>query len=382
MKVGVLIDEPRVGGVEITAINEVIDLRRLGTKTHLLTLRCPHNESFIKRNNVEVPISSLQTINLSFKFPGFSFFSLYHVITPLIASRVLRSEYDIIIAHGTYTCFTAYSLRKFRNMPYAAFIWDPISYILRKVYSGTSLRQMFPLLCLLGEKMDKVIAGSSEVVILPSRYHLDLMKKLTDKPIKIVYPGVEVAKEIPEKRGDYLLAVARWEHGKKPFFYLDLLERLKEEDLLCDLVMVGPWKELSLKKRFLKEVKKRGLINYVRLYGAADRDELKMLYQGARVLVHAVPESFGMIGLEAAACGCPFIIPQNSGVTDLFANGVHGFFPGEGNVEEYAKYTGKLLSDEPFAWKMGYEAWKVAKQYTWQRHATKLNEILNYVKSA
>jgi glycosyltransferase involved in cell wall biosynthesis len=205
------------------------------------------------------------------------------------------------------------------------------------------------------------------------------MRKLTDKPIKIVYPGVEVAEKIPEKRGDYLLAVARWEHGKKPFFYLDLLERLKEKNLLCDLVMVGPWKNRSLKLSFLREVKKRGFINYVKLYGPAGKDELIRLYQGARVLVHAVTESFGMIGLEAAAHGCPFIIPKKSGVTDLFNHGIHGFFPQEGDLDGFVKYVEKLVSDERLAYRMGYEAWKVARKYTWEKHA---KDLLNVISSS
>jgi glycosyltransferase involved in cell wall biosynthesis len=202
------------------------------------------------------------------------------------------------------------------------------------------------------------------------------MRKLTDKPIKIVYPGVEVAEKILEKRGDYLLAVARWEYGKKPFFYLDLLERLKEENLLCNLVMVGPWKDRSLKLSFLREIKKRGFINYVKLYGPAGKDELIRLYQGARVLVHAVTESFGMIGLEAAAHGCPFIIPRRSGVTDLFNHGNHGFFPEEGDLGAFVKYVEKLVSDERLAYRMGYEAWKVASQYTWDLHARNLAKVL------
>jgi glycosyltransferase involved in cell wall biosynthesis len=366
---------PKIAGEEVRQLN------KLGVNTDLLLIRREipdKDQEWLNGVNIECLEDRLPSaLRVNFKMPSFSFFSSFHLTAPIYGPLALKRKYDLVIAHGTYTCFTAYSLKKIRNMPYAAFVWDPISYILGKVYSDTLLRHIFPLLCSLGEKMDELISDSSEVVILPSRYHLDLMKKLTGKPVKIVYPGVEAAKEIPEKRGEYLLAVARWEHGKKPLFYLDLLEKLKEDDLLCDLVMVGPWKEFSLKERFLKEVEKRGLIDHVRLYGAAGRDELRMLYQGARVLVHAVSESFGMIGLEAAANGCPFIIPRSSGVTDLFTNGVHGFFCRENDLVAYSECAEKLISDGELAVKIGYEAWKTAQRYTWIKHAESIIKVIN-----
>jgi glycosyltransferase involved in cell wall biosynthesis len=288
----------------------------------------------------------------------------------------LKKKYDLIVAHGTYTCFTAYSLKRVRGIPYVAFLWDPITYILQKVYNDTALGRALPVLRSVGRALDKVISDASEVVILPSRFHLSRVKDITDTAVEIVYPGVVASERLPERRGDYMLAVARWERGKRPFFYLDLLEVLRKEGLHIQLVMVGPWKDKALLDLFLTEAERRGLRGSIQLRGPSTNSELVELYREAGLLVHAVTESFGMIGLEAAAHGCPFIIPKRSGVTDLFTEGVHGFFPSEGDTDAYAEAVNEILSDKKTTFEMGREAWNVARHFTWRSHAEHLGKVL------
>jgi glycosyltransferase involved in cell wall biosynthesis len=113
-----------------------------------------------------------------------------------------------------------------------------------------------------------------------------------------------------------------------------------------------------------------------KILGPKYGNELKSLYLRARCLVHTKVEAFGFTGLEAASHGSPMVFPKGSGVTELFIHGVHGYFPEENNTEEYAEYLAKLMNDEGLAWKMGYEAWKIAKKYTWEAHAKELLRAL------
>jgi len=46
---------------------------------------------------------------------------------------------------------------------------------------------------------------------------------------------------------------------------------------------------------------------------------------------------------------------------------------------EYAEYLAKLMSDERLAWSMGFRAWKVARKYTWEKHA---KDLLNVILSS
>jgi phosphatidylinositol alpha-1,6-mannosyltransferase len=100
------------------------------------------------------------------------------------------------------------------------------------------------------------------------------------------------------------------------------------------------------------------------------------LYVQARALIVPNTEAFGMIALEAAAHGAPIIVPKRAGVTDLFSHGVHGFFPDEGDIVAFTEYVKRLIVNERAAWKMGYQAWEVAKNYTWDNHANSLLAVL------
>jgi glycosyltransferase involved in cell wall biosynthesis len=267
-------------------------------------------------------------------------------------------------------------LKKAKGIPYVAYIYDPITYILRKVYSAESLRHLFPLLIPLGKKLDRSIINSSEAVILLSKFHSNYINELTDKPVHIVYPGTEVAERIPSERDSYLLAVARWEREKRPFFLLDLLKALRRDGVQPKLLIDGAWKPPELRTEFLKQVKKDKLTGQVTLFGPSERQALLRLYTEARALIVPDVPSFGMIPLEAAAHGAPIIIPKEAGVTDLFTHGVHGFFPDVGDVDAFAEYAKQLIVNERVAWKMGYQAWEVAKHYTWENHAKALHSVL------
>ena len=114
----------------------------------------------------------------------------------------------------------------------------------------------------------------------------------------------------------------------------------------------------------------------IKIKGRIRHADLSDIYSRARALVHPIRESFGMTGLEAAAHGAPIIFPKSSGVTDLFADGIHGFFPEEGDLYAFADHIETLMSDERKAWKMGFEAWQVARGYSWKKHTRRLYEVV------
>ncbi len=380
-RVAVFMDKLVFGALPIIAKEEVNNLRRIGVNASLLLIKRGRELYDNEMNSIEMELLEDQSSLLSkagLKVPGFSFLSSFHLLAPLLSVK-FKICYDLLITHGTYTCFTAYSLKRIRGIPYVAYIYDPITYILRKVYSNESLRHLFPFLIALGKTLDSLITNSSEAVVLLSKYHLNYIKDITDRPVHIVYPGTEVAERIPSERGSYLLAVARWERGKKPFFLLDVLKALRRNGIRAKLLMDGPWKPPTLRIEFLRQVKNDNLQAQVRVGGPARRQELLELYTQARALIHPTVEAFGMIGLEAAAHGAPIILPRGSGVTELFVHGVQGFFPDEGDIDAYAEYAKQLIVNDRLAWKMGYQAWEVAKTYSWEYHAKNLVSVLESV---
>lgn len=378
-RIGVLIDQLLIGGVAKVAIEEVRYLKKFGYQADLLVLLQTRQKENIKLVDNEITVKFLSDkfpaiFKKSFKFPFFSYFSSFHITSPFVIDRAIKkNDYDLIISHGTYTCLSAIRLLKKLNMPYIAYIWDPVSYILKKVYSNTPLRILFPILKPVAYFIDNIIVKNSIATITGSKVHYKTLKSFDEDKISIVYPGCKDIKTYRNRREKIILSATRWDSGKKPEFLLEIIKRLNNE---YNLIVAGDWLRDKEKAKFEKMIIDENLGSKVRVLGYVDINELEMLFSKAKVFVHPNFEAFGMTGLEAASFGCPIIFPKGSGVTDLFEHGKQGFFPEEGNINEFVSYLNIILSDNDLALKMGKSAFKTAKGHTFYEHVKKLSEII------
>jgi glycosyltransferase involved in cell wall biosynthesis len=100
--------------------------------------------------------------------------------------------------------------------------------------------------------------------------------------------------------------------------------------------------------------------------------ELFQLYQQAKGLIFPEMENFGLSPLEAAACGCPSMVAEGSGVLEILENGKEIMAFDEGNTAEFCEAIQLLKRDEQYARKLGKNAWKKAREYSWDIHVSKL----------
>ena len=389
MKIGILADRIWSGSAPKVLGTEVKYLRQLGHDAQMQIIMSGMPSGGQAKDYLEdVPMRFFSNEfppifkKLNFKFPFFSFFSSFHIMSPYFCQRLIKDkEWDVIVAHSAFSFFAARALSIKRKIPYFAFVWDPIPYILQKVYSKDSpLRFGFPFLISMGKFLDNYLLKESIAIITCSHFHVPLIRSLTKnkKNIEVVYPGCEPSESIPDHRGGYILSVDRWDIGNKPHKILDVIERFDKD---AKLLVVGFWHPESLRTSFIDEVKRRNLSDRVEVRGPANREQLRELFWGARVLLHPIEEVFGFVAHEAASYGCPMIMPKGSGNCEIYKHGIHGFFTDGWNVEDYVKYVDILLEDERLAYRMGHDAWEVAKQYTWRKHAISLEKvIMKYVK--
>lgn len=377
-KIGVLIDRVWIGGVEKIAINEVKALRELGIEAFLLVLR-REKVVYFKEELKDLPIIYLdeklpRLLKLSFKFPFFSFFSFFHLTYPFLIPLFWNKNVDSIVSHGTYTTFTALTLKKFKKIKLILAMWDPISYILEKAYPTGLIHSLGFLFKPVGGFMDKVLIKNSDLVMVGGSAHNNYLEKLGAKNILKNPPAVYPAKELPKKRGDYILAVTAWKRGKKPEYQLELMKSLPQ----TKLIMAGAWIPESYQEDFKKEIIQEGLENQVELTGEISEEKLKELYLNARVFLQTNDDrGFGLAALEAAANGCPFIIPEGQGVCELFENKTDGFFTKERDSSVILTYLKELLNNERKAYEFGKSAReKVVKNYSWKKHAERILEVL------
>jgi UDP-glucose:(heptosyl)LPS alpha-1,3-glucosyltransferase len=88
-------------------------------------------------------------------------------------------------------------------------------------------------------------------------------------------------------------------------------------------------------------------------------------------------DSFGLPVAEAMACGLPVITSVNAGVADLIHEGTDGFILWQsGDAETLAQMIQRLHSDEALRRNVGVAAAKAAANWTWDRNASEVWELL------
>lgn len=124
-----------------------------------------------------------------------------------------------------------------------------------------------------------------------------------------------------------------------------------------------------------------GIGDLVTFLGAKDQDTLQYYYSAAEMVV--VPshyESFGMVALEAMACGTPVVASEVGGLAFVVRDGVTGFHVPERNPEALAGKIELLLADEPLRVLLGRRAACWAESYSWPVIADQLLELFQEVR--
>jgi len=89
----------------------------------------------------------------------------------------------------------------------------------------------------------------------------------------------------------------------------------------------------------------------------------------ARVVVVPTmwPEPFGLVALEAMACGVPVVAHRIGGLAGLVKDGVTGFLVEPGDVDGLADRVGMLLNDPALYARCSREARDHALAFSWER---------------
>jgi glycosyltransferase involved in cell wall biosynthesis len=108
----------------------------------------------------------------------------------------------------------------------------------------------------------------------------------------------------------------------------------------------------------------------VHLLGAVGRQSVPPLLRSADV-VACVPwyEPFGIVPLEAAACGVPVVASAVGGLIDTVVDGVTGVHVPPRCPERIAEALRELLGDEAHRAQLGAAAARRARRYSWSRIA-------------
>lgn len=147
-------------------------------------------------------------------------------------------------------------------------------------------------------------------------------------------------------------------------------------------MIVGQGVERLRLEKLAEQLGVRGCVTFV---GPVDDDELPKYYNDCDVFVmpsREIPqdpsvEAFGIVYLEASACGKPVIGGRSGGAEEAIVDGMTGLLVDPWNIEELAEAINRLLSDGDFARELGENGrhW-VKKQMNWERAAQEVKEAI------
>jgi len=116
--------------------------------------------------------------------------------------------------------------------------------------------------------------------------------------------------------------------------------------------------------------------NLVTFIGRRAQDSLPYYYSAVEaVVMPSFYESFGMVALEAMACGTPVVASQVGGLAFLVQDGETGYTVPADDAQALADRLSILLSDNQLRKAMGEKASEFARQYAWHSIADRIKSV-------
>jgi len=121
-----------------------------------------------------------------------------------------------------------------------------------------------------------------------------------------------------------------------------------------------------------------GIRDRVDFLGSVAHHELPYFYSAADVCVMpSYTESFGLVGLEAQACGCPVVASGVPGLRSVVRDEVSGYLIDGDDPSVYADRIGRLIANPELAQQMGRRASMLAQRFSWTRTADRLLSLFD-----
>jgi glycosyltransferase involved in cell wall biosynthesis len=254
---------------------------------------------WIRRHHQVFPIF------LGIPFKLFSFKQYDLVISSCAAEakyvRTSESTLHICYCHTPVRYYwTDYEWR-LQNMPFGA-----LNSIARVVY---------PLLVGVLRKIDYRGAQGVDIFIANSDHIKRRIKKYYHRDSTVIYPPITTERylEAPSGKRDYYLVIGRQVASKRLDIIVDAFNELG-----LSLKVAGMGEDIMTQKP-------RSKAN-IEFLGRVSEEEKVRLYAGAKAMVFAPEEDFGITPIEAMAAGCPVVAYGSGGALESIVDGQTGIF--------------------------------------------------------
>jgi D-inositol-3-phosphate glycosyltransferase len=246
---------------------------------------------------------------------------------------------------------------------------------------------------------ERQVLRAADVILaatLAEKAQLQWLYKADPRKVTIIPPGVDTCHFYPippDEAKDYIgipkedrmvLFVGRIEPLKGVGTLIRAMSclRIKDIERPAYLAVIGgdpnvPMEQMSAEMRRLQSLCEDLCMDRMVVFlGKRGQDTLPYYYSAADVLVMPSHyESFGMVALEAMACGTPVVASQVGGLAFLIQDGVTGFHVPDQDEDALCDRLTRILGDSSLRKKMGQAAADYARSYSWGQIAGQVSKI-------
>lgn len=293
-------------------------------------------------------------------------------LTPLAFEQFDLSKHDLVISNTTMAAKGVITKPETIHISYChtppRYLWDP------QVDPRAKKGRLGWLRNKTSHEMriwDRVAADRVDYFLANSHYIARRIKKFYGRDSVVIYPPVEIESfQIDEKveRGDHYLFVGRLINYKKCDLVIHAFNKLK---LPLRIVGYGPDK-----KKLWHLADKN-----IEFVGTKANADLAKEYQQAQALIFPAEEDFGIVPIEAMACGTPVIAFNKGGVTETVINSETGLFFDEQTPESIVDAIERFDKIEFDQYTIRCQAEKFSKENFKNNFIAAVEKILNSSKS-
>jgi D-inositol-3-phosphate glycosyltransferase len=243
---------------------------------------------------------------------------------------------------------------------------------------------------------ERQVLRTADVIIaatLAEQAQLQWLYKADMRKVNIIPPGVDTCHFYPippDEAKDYIgipkddrmvLFVGRIEPLKGVDTLIKAMSclRVKEIERPAYLAIIGGDPNVPAEQMSVEMTRLQGLCHdlcmdrMVVFLGKRGQDTLPYYYSAADVLVMPSHyESFGMVALEAMACGTPVVASQVGGLAFLIQDGVTGFHVPDQDEDALCDRLTRTLGNPSLREQMGQASADYARKYAWSHIARQL----------
>ena len=304
-------------------------------------------------------------------------------------------RYDLVHSHYWMSGIAALTLRDVWGTPFVQTfhtLGEMKNRVARSQDERASPERLAVETRLLREADQIVASTQAELAQFQWLYHADPQR------VVVIPPGVDTSRFYPippdeakefigmDCRDNMILFVGRIQPLKGVDTLLQAMAILKREGTLerrpmCVAIIGGdpeaePERMTAEMLRLQNLRIELGLGDMVAFLGKRDQDTLQYYYSAAdMVVVPSHYESFGMVALEAMACGAPVVASETGGLAFLVKDGETGFHVPTADAAALAHRLRLLAEDDALRQRLGRQAAAYARTYAWQEIAPRIVHV-------